>query len=119
MNKELFAYVETKETVDREELVQLFGDRYAVPSYEMLSERYIAGKIAQDLSAARDEEHRRLILAARYKEGIKYVFISSCKNSRMLQKIKLRIAADIHGQEVSLNKVNTQLKGLDGDTEDA
>jgi len=111
-------YVESREYIDRDELIKRFGDRYTVPDYETLSERYIAGRISQTLSAARDEQNRRLILAARGKDGIRYVFITACKNVHILKTIKERIARDIDGQTASLQKVDLQLQTVDGNSED-
>jgi hypothetical protein len=119
MNKKLSAYIAGKETVDRDELIRLFWPDYDVPPYKVLAERYIAGKIAQDLSALRDDKKRRLVLAARCEDGIKYIYITACKSPRILRNIRFRILHDIHGQEVSLEKVETQLEEIGEDTEGA
>jgi hypothetical protein len=117
MNNEIAAYVADKEQVSRDELVGLFGDKYKVPSYETLSHRYISARIAVQLSAARDDKSRRLILAARDENGIQYVFIPSCDNPVTLKNIRERIVYDIHGQEASLEKVDARMTEIGCDPE--
>ncbi|MDR3319239.1 MAG: hypothetical protein LBS99_07340 [Clostridiales bacterium] len=112
MENLLTAYVESREYVDRDELTGLFGNRYTVPDYDTLSERYIASRIARTLSAFRDGENRRMILAARCRDGIKYVCVASCKNAPLLKNIKRRITNDIDGQTASLKKVRARLREI-------
>lgn len=114
-NKELFDFVESKGEIDREEMIARFGANYRVPSYEKLSKSYIASRIAQGLSAARDEEGRRLVLAKRGKDNTVYVNIVACKSIKTLTHIRGRIEKDINGQTASLEKVDIQLEGLDGE----
>jgi len=112
METMLTKYVESRGTVGRDELKELFGGDYDIPDYWTLSERYIAGKIAQDLSHSRDKKKRRLILAARCKDGIKYVCVPSCGDAAVLKTIKERIARDIAGQNSSLRTVGLRLRRL-------
>ena len=107
------AYVEALGTVSREELMDVFGDSYDVPDRETLSGRYIAGKIAQDLSRARDKKKRRVILAVKDKDGTKYVFIPDCSDAGVLETIKTHIAHDIEGHTASLKKVKIRLRDLE------
>jgi len=106
-------YMAGKESVDRAELMKLFGEKYIVPDYETLSERYIAGKISDDLSRVRDKDNRREILAVQDKDGIKYVFIAKCTNLPILKSIKRRIKGDIEGQSASLEKVELQIRAVE------
>ena len=106
-------YVENNEQVDREELMLLFGGRYKVPDYETLRGRYIAGRIAQKLSSARDEKRRRLILAARDGDEIKYIYVTACKDKKLLKFIQRRIERDIDGKNASLQIVERQIGMFD------
>ena len=109
------AYIEScGESVDREELIGLFGDSYDVPDYDTLADRYIAGRIAQDLSRARDDDKRRVILAARDKDKIKYVYIHVCRNVELLTNIQQRTQHEIDGRTASLEKVEFQLEDCYG-----
>jgi len=111
-NKDLIAYMSDKVTVDKEEIISLFGDIYQLPSYEKLSKSYIASKISQALSRARDDEGRRLILAKRSEGITQYVNIPVCNDTGTLEHIKLRISRDIFGQRASLEKVDLQLEDV-------
>ena len=106
-------YVQSNEQVDREELIRLFGGQYKVPGYETLRGRYIAGKIANKLSKSRDDKKRRLILAARDSDGIKYVYITACKDERLLKIIRRRVERDINSKKASLDILEHQLSMFD------
>lgn len=112
-NKEILAFMDGKEIVSREEIIARFRYRYKIPSYEKLLKSYIAAKIAQELSAARDEDGRRLILAKRGKDGVHYVSIDICKNITVLRHIRRRFEHDIIGQELSLDKVDSRISTIE------
>ncbi|GHU97980.1 hypothetical protein FACS1894211_00910 [Clostridia bacterium] len=107
--RELLAFVDGKEMIDREEIIARFGDGYKIPPYEALRRKYIAAKIAQGFSQARDEDGRRLVLARRSRDGVQYVNIDICKNLVPLEDIRRRIENDIIGQSASLEKVDNRI----------
>ncbi|MDR2634890.1 MAG: hypothetical protein LBC13_02800 [Clostridiales bacterium] len=112
-NKELLKFIDGREIVGREEMIARFGDNYKVPPYEKLSKSYIASKIAQVLSKARDGDGRRLVLAKRGKDGVHYVNIDVCESLPVLLHIQNRIERDIIGQGASLEKVETRIEALE------
>jgi hypothetical protein len=95
--------------------LERFADRYRVPPYEKLARSYLAAKIAQGLASARDGDGRRLILAKRGKDGVRYVNITACRKLPVLRHIRQRIQKDIVGQGASLEKVELQIAAVTGE----
>jgi len=111
-NKDLITYLTDKAAVGREELIARFGGGYEVPPREKLASSYIAARIARGLASARDSEGRRRFLAKRGKDGTQFINIDKCRDITSLRDIKGRVAANIDGQKVSLDKVKLRIKSV-------